>query len=280
VIIDFHTHIFPPGVRAERDEYLRRDRTFAEMYSNPHARIATAEDLLASMEEAGVDVSVALGYAWMEEELIARHNDYLLESAARSDGRIIPFCTINMAAKGAEKEIGRVAAGGAQGLGELRPGNQGWDLNGPPGETLAAAARRWGLVLVHHVTEPVGHLYPGKQGGSLSDFYWFAVNHPDLHLVGAHLAGGLPFYAHMPRVAEVLERVYVDTAAQSFLYRPDVYSSLIQHIAAGRVLVGSDFPLVSPAEHLAEIRDAVPGADSQRLILGANAARLLGLVRA
>ena len=46
MIIDFHTHIFPPDVRDRREEYLRRDPTFAEMYGNPSAKIATAEDLL------------------------------------------------------------------------------------------------------------------------------------------------------------------------------------------------------------------------------------------
>ena len=68
VIIDFHTHIFPPDVREQRDEYVAREPTFAEMYADPKAKIATAEDLLASMDEAGVDVSVALGFAWREHE--------------------------------------------------------------------------------------------------------------------------------------------------------------------------------------------------------------------
>jgi len=31
MIIDFHTHIFPPDVRERREEYLKRDGTFAEM---------------------------------------------------------------------------------------------------------------------------------------------------------------------------------------------------------------------------------------------------------
>jgi len=61
MIIDFHTHIFPQEVRENREEYLTRDRTFAEMYANPKAKIATAEELLQSRDEHGVDVSVALG---------------------------------------------------------------------------------------------------------------------------------------------------------------------------------------------------------------------------
>ncbi|HKZ51445.1 MAG TPA: amidohydrolase, partial [Dehalococcoidia bacterium] len=64
MIIDFHTHIFPPKIREEREDYLRRDHAFAALYSQPEARIATAEELLASMEAAEIDRSVALGFAW------------------------------------------------------------------------------------------------------------------------------------------------------------------------------------------------------------------------
>ena len=95
MIIDFHTHIFPTDVCQYRGDYLRRDPTFAEMYTSPRARVATAEDLLRSMDEAGVDKSVILAFAWRDHELCVRHNDYLLEAAAGSGGRLIPFCMVN-----------------------------------------------------------------------------------------------------------------------------------------------------------------------------------------
>ena len=98
VIIDFHTHIFPPHVRERRDDYVQRDDTFAEMYGSPTAKIATAEELLRSMDEAEVEVSVALGFAWRDHQDCVRHNDYLLEAARKSGGRIVPFCTVNLLA--------------------------------------------------------------------------------------------------------------------------------------------------------------------------------------
>src|SRR5437667_10877804 len=111
VIIDFHTHIFPQEVRENREEYLKRDRTFAEMYANPKAKIATAEELLQSVDKHGVDVSVALGFAWREDELGIRHNGYLLDAAANGGGRIVPFCTVNMAWDDAEA-TGGIGSGG------------------------------------------------------------------------------------------------------------------------------------------------------------------------
>jgi hypothetical protein len=65
VIIDFHTHIFPAWLRERRDEYIKRDACFSLLYSQPKARLATAEELLGAMDEAGIDLSVVLNIGWV-----------------------------------------------------------------------------------------------------------------------------------------------------------------------------------------------------------------------
>jgi predicted TIM-barrel fold metal-dependent hydrolase len=277
MIVDFHTHVFPPAVRDNREEFIRRDPTFAELYSNPKARIATAEDLLASMDEAGVDTSVAAGFAWQDADTIRRHNDYLLDCAAASNSRIMPFTTVNMKNENVDSEIGRCAAAGARGLGELRPDNQGWELDGDDGGRLAAAAAKHGLVLLAHVSEPVGRAYPGKEGGSIGAFYGFCRAHPEITVVGAHLAGGLPFYSPMSDVRELFTHLYVDTAAERLLYDSAAFDMLHRFIGARRVLFGSDFPLVSQKREIAELTAAIPDEADLRMVLGENAQRLLGL---
>lgn len=272
MIIDFHTHIFGPDVRDRRADFARRDPTFAEMYADAKAQIASADDLLASMGAAGVGVSVALGFAWSDDDDISRHNDYLLESAARSDGRIVPFATVNMAGAGAESEIARCAAAGARGLGELRPDNQGWDLAGEAGERLAAAAREHSLVLLVHVTEEGGHEYPGKRGCSLSAFREFARRNADIVTVGAHLGGDI----YRGGTADV----YVDTAAQPFLYRGSEAGAALAAVPADHLLFGSDFPLIGQERALDELRAALPSDDNLGRVTGANAEALLGPVSA
>ena len=270
MIIDFHTHVFAPRVRDQRDDHARRDPAFAEMYADPKAKIATADDLLASMEAAAVDVSVALGFAWSDDDDIARHNDYLLESAARSNGRIIPFTTVNMASAAAETEIARCAAVGARGLGELRPDNQGWDLNDSAGERLAAAADEHGLILLLHVSEEGGREYPGKRGCSLAAFRRFARRHPDVAIVGAHLGGDV--YRGDPAA------VHVDTAAQPFLYRDGEAGAALGSVPVDRLLFGSDYPLISQERALGELRAAVTSEDRLSRALQGNAEALLGRV--
>lgn len=280
MIIDFHTHIFPPQVRDDREGYVRRDATFAEMYASPRAKIATADDLLRSMDEAGVETSVALGFAWRDHGDCLRHNDYLLEAAAKSGGRIVPFCTASpLAGEDSAREVERCVGGGARGLGELRPDSQGWPLDGPAGDALVDLATRHRLILLFHVTEPVGHDYPGKQGLRLDSFYRFLRRAGAVPVVGAHLAGGLPLFAPMPSARESLASLYADTAALRFLYEPSVLPGLASAsggLGGERLLFGSDFPLLGQAAALSDVRSSGLEGDVLRGVLGENAARLLG----
>lgn len=279
MIVDFHTHVFPPHVAAERERYARSDTTFAEMYASPEAKLATAEDLLGSMDSSGVDVSVALGFAWSDADTCRQHNDYLLSQAADSGGRVVAFPNLPLAAPAdvIEQEMRRCVAVGAPGFGELRPGNLGFDLAGAQADRLAALAAELGVALLFHVSEPVGHRYPGKQGLDLADFYAFAAAHPDVKTVGAHWAGGLPFYAEMPEVKKSLAALYVDTAATSLLYDETVYVRVAGLVGARRILFGSDYPLLSQARSRKRIEEAGLDDSEREMILGANAAALLGL---
>ena len=279
VIVDFHTHIFPPAIAANRARYLEADANFAAMYADPKAMLTSADDLLASMEGAGIDVSVALGFAWRDMETCRLHNDYLLEAAASSNGRVVALCTLPLASgtEAIEAEARRCVAAGARGFGELRPDDLSFDLAGPEGQALARISRDLDALLLFHVTEPVGHRYPGKQGMSLSAFYDFICNHPDVKTIGAHWGGGLPFYDAMPEVVEVLGQTYVDTAASSLLYGDDVYKRVVDQIGADSILFGSDYPLLSQTRSRRRIEEAGLADADRDAILGANAARLLGL---
>ncbi len=278
VIIDIHAHVFPPEVRDNREDYLQQDALFRELYSSPKARIATADDLLASMDEAGVDRSVACAFAWSDADLCRLHNDYLLEAAARSGGRLIPFCAAQPSDAGARADIERWTARGARGLGELRPASQGYALvDSEDARLLAWAADACALPLLFHVSEPVGHDYPGKPGLRLEQLFRFIADNPHATVIAAHWGGGLPFYALMPEVRDALDCTYFDTAATALLYRPQVYTLGVHLVGAERILFGSDFPLVSQERALRELCEAPIDEDARRMIQGDNARRLLGL---
>ena len=280
MLIDAHTHIFAPDTAPRRDELCARDSTFRELYGDPKAKLAVAPELIAALDRNHTDYAVALGFAWADPALCRWHNDALL-AASQKDPRIIPFCTVNPAAEPDElrREVERCAAAGARGLGELRPESLGTNLDGAAGDLLARLAEEHGLVLLFHASEPVGHAYPGKAGGSLGPLYRFIAAHPRVRVICAHWGGGLPFYTLMPEVREALRNTWFDTAATTLLYDPGVYRRVIDLIGAERILFGSDFPLLGPLRQARAVRAASLDGTEQALILGDNAATLLGLAR-
>ncbi len=192
--IDSHTHLFAPGQLAARDQIAPGDRTFREMYSNPEAKMATARQLLAALDEAELDTAVVAGFAFSTEDNLIEQNEYLLTAARAAEGRIIPLATVNPALPGWERVVRWAIDGGARGFGELRPHNQGWDPCGPEARTLCGYAADAGLVLLWHCSEPVGHAYPGKAGGiSPAELIELASAFPGLPMIAAHLGAGLSF---------------------------------------------------------------------------------------
>ncbi|MBM3135048.1 MAG: amidohydrolase [Chloroflexi bacterium] len=279
MVIDFHTHIFPPEVIARREAYRARDAWFGQLYAHPQARLATAEDLLAAMDGAGVARAVTCGFAWADAGLCRAANDYVLDAARRYPDRLIPFAVVQPRDSAeAEREIARAVAQGARGIGELMPDGQGYRLDDLALlQPLAEAASAHGLPLLTHTSEPLGHHYPGKGATTPDQVVRLAAAFPNLIIVCAHWGGGLPFYELLPEVAEVLQNVYYDTAASTYIYRSAIFPLAAQAAGAAKILWGSDYPLLNQRRFLAQVRAS--GLDDSALaaILGENARRLLRL---
>jgi len=281
VIVDSHTHILPDEFRNRRERWLATDRTFSALFNDTAALTASSEDLLAEMDGAGADMSVAMGYGWTDQDAARLSNDYLLSAASDHPDRIVPFCSVDPGwGDAAAKEVERCLSSGARGIGELHADTQAWepeDAGGSNGLTrVMSLAAEASVPVVIHASEPVGHAYPGKGSTTPNRLLTLATAFPDVAFIFAHFGGGLPFYALMPEVAESLSNVYFDSAATPFLYRTDVYGVSAEAAGPGRILFGSDFPLISQGRALRGAREAgLNDADAAR-VLGGNAADLLG----
>jgi hypothetical protein len=275
MIIDFHTHVFSPRVRQSRERYVQRDPVFAELYSLPKARLATADELISAMERDGVDVSVILNGGWATQQLCVETNDYVLDSVARFPKRFIGFCTVQPGSPGAAEEIERCFRGGARGVGEMRL-KTGAAVSLAP---IADVIRERGLPLLVHASEPVGHHYQGKGRFTPGELYSLITSFPELTIVCAHWGGGLPFYALMPEVEKAMANVYFDTAASPFLYNPRVYAEVVRLVTADKVLFGTDWPLLPQRRLLREVNGLGLPAQARERMLSGNARKLLGMDR-
>lgn len=277
MIIDFHTHITAPEIIARRHEFCVQDAWFRDLYSNPKARLSSAEELVAAMDRASVDRAVTFGFGWREMDLCRRDNDYVMEAVRRYPDRLIGFCIVNPAAgEDAVREVERCAAGGLRGVGELMPDGQGFRLDdegimAPVVEVTMEHA----MPLLVHCSEPVGHLYPGKGTVTPDEVIRFARFFPEATLVCAHWGGGAIFYELMPEIAGVMRNVYYDMAASLLLYRDDILE-LAARLAPGKVLFATDYPLISPTRMIEHMQQARIPLATLRRMLGGNAWRLLG----
>jgi hypothetical protein len=279
MIVDFHTHVVPSGIKERRADYVGRDACFSLLYAEPKAKLATAEEVIASMDEHGIDKSVILNLGWVSHELCVETNDYILEAIARYSERLIGFCVIQpLAGDNALKELERCAQNGVKGIGEMRPDVQDFDLKDSSlMRPVIETAVKHNLIFLTHASEPVGHQYFGKGNITPEAIYPFILNFPDLKVVCAHWGGGLPFYALMPEVGEALSNVYFDTAATPFLYKPQIFKQVADIVGSDKILFGSDYPLLSPKRVIDQLESVGLSRQDRAKILGGNAKRLLSL---
>ena len=279
MIIDCHTHIFPDEVRRDRAKYAQKDLAFGEIYRDEKAKMVGVEELIGSMDEAGVDKAVVCGFPWMEGALCAAGNDYILEGMLRFPERIIGFgCIQPNDGDEAVEEVERCISLGMKGIGELAsylPDLPLYDIDSmrPICEILEKAD----LPLMLHSTEMVGHPYPGKGNTTLKFIYDFIRDFPGLRIILAHWGGGFFFYELMPEVAKAAERTWYDTAASPFLYRREIYPVAVTIVGADKILFGSDYPLLRPGRYIEEMENSGLGEEERRKILGQNIKDLLNL---
>ena len=277
--VDTCTHAMPPQFSHDRASIFRLDRTFRRLFADPKAKLADAQNLIASMEKSGIDVSVCAGFGWTDPGVARESNNYNLKMSRLHPKRLIPFCSVNpLWGQEAVNEIQRCYEAGAKGIGELHPDTQGiLDADLSVLAPVLDIARQLDIPVLIHASEPVGHGYPGK--GTVTPELLMALvkAYPDNKLIFGHFGGGLPFYGLMNEVRSALSNVYFDSAAFPFLYRPEIFEVVARAIGSEKILFASDFPLVSQKRSLKEFKAAKMTDEQSHKILGDNAAQLLNI---
>ena len=276
MVIDAHTHIFPPEMQADRARFCEGEPAFAAIYADPEAPMVTAEGLVAAMDQGQVDVSWAVGFPWLKEENARLHNDYLMASVAGFPERLRGLAAVHPPMEWARREAERALAGGLHGLGEIAFYDTDLDVKSlAPLCRLSDEADR---PILLHTNEPVGHKYPGKAPMTLAALYDLVTNHCNTKLILAHMGGGLFFYACLKReVSQALANVWLDTAACPFLYRPRAYALAMELMGDDKVMMGSDYPLLPVKRYRRELSSPEAGLSPRQMemVMGRNAAYLI-----
>lgn len=291
VIWDAHVHGYPAEVSRDPGEWGRK-------HQEPHWRHlvtegpqgwADPEALLRAMDAGGVEKVLLQAWYWENPENAQRQNDWHARWLERYPERFLACAAIHPDMKDPGQTLREAREWGACALGECFPGVQsreGWSH--PAWKTILewTTATQWPVCI--HLTESVGHAYPGRVETSLMEIVSLFEAHPGQKWLCAHWGGGLPFYALNRRVKKALRRVWFDTAASPLLYDARIWRIGCDLVGAEKILFGSDMPLLlyprqekkpSWGRFLGEFRESGLQAGELEAIGRENLSALIGLSR-
>ena len=263
MLIDFHTHAFPPGIAARAMEKLSYDVGGVAPNTD-----GTLESLKAQMDRAGVDLSVVHSIATNPRQM-HKVNDYAFQMDR--DERIVAFGSVHPDAPDALEELERIKAAGLKGV-KLHPEFQGFYADNEKMKPIYRKISELGLITLFHAGEDYGYPPPYH---AMPEHLKTALGWFDSPVVAAHW-GGIGCGA---RVLETLcgEGIYFDLSyGYGAMAKPTAQAILDRH-GPDRLLFGSDSPWHKPEWELRLLDTLDLTRADREKILWKNAAVLLGL---
>lgn len=254
MIVDVHTHTpthrsaVPDGERRSYDSW-RTDRPVVTTNSwADYDESAGAVDVSVVFNIAVPDPEAATGLPYPPE----RTNEATIEFVADAPDRRVGFMSVHPEDPGAYDEAERCIAAGLQGV-KLGPNYQNFDpLTDAAHRFYAYCADRGLPILFHQGASPIRQAPLRYTYPLVVDE--IALAHPELRIVMAHM--GHPWGRETVVTVRKHPHVYADVS--SIYLRPWVcYESLLyaqEWGVADKLLLGSDFPIATPAEAMAGLR--------------------------
>lgn len=280
MIIDFHTHIFPDTLAPSVIPKL-------EALSNTCAQTdGTLAGLRTSMQGAGVECSVIQPVASAARQVGSCNKFAQKVNATYPD--LLSFGAMHPDFTDYKAELACIKEQGIKGI-KLHPNYQNTYFDDIRYQRIIDAASALDLIVLVHAGVDIGLPHPNYSTPQHAKHVIDAVQ--PTKLVLAHMGGWQMW-------GEVLDclagsGVYLDTAfclgemhylptvppeQQSYQPMPeDAFLQCVAAFGADKILFGTDSPWAGQAESIAALR-GMPLTDAQKdLILGGNAAQLLGL---
>lgn len=264
MLIDFHTHAFPPKIAGAAIAKLAD----ASGGLCPQTD-GTVESLLSEMDKDGVDLSVVQSIATNPHQQ-AKVNDYAM--TMNEHPRIAAFGSVHPDAPDALDELERIKAAGLKGV-KLHPEYQGFNVDDIKMKPIYRKISELGLVTLFHAGVDYGfpppyHCMPDRLLRALA---WF-----DTPVVAAHW-GGLGCGDEVLQKLCGIDNLWFDLAFGHGTMAKSMAQAIVDKQTPDRLLFASDMPWHRPAWELRLIESLdISDADRQK-IYHQNAEKLLAL---
>jgi uncharacterized protein len=194
-------------------------------HNDPDGRTATAEEIIAGLDQAGHQR--ALVFPMHEPDGYAPANDMVIAAAAASGGRLMPLARVSPHHEDALAEARRALDAGARGF-KLHPRSDEFELPHPAVEQIVALAHEGRMPVLFHAGRGIPHL-----GEAVVDY---ARRYPGARLILAH--AGISDLSWIARDAAELPNLFFDTAWWLVADHLQLYAT----IPPARILYASDMP--------------------------------------
>lgn len=263
MIIDFHTHCFPPRLVGRAIEQLSYAGGGLEPFTD-----GTPEDLRRLMREDGVDLSVVMNIATNPHQQTSVNN---FAAELCGDG-LLAFGSVHPRAADVFDELERIASLGLRGV-KFHPEYQEFYVDDPKMKPIYQKISQLGLITLFHAGHDIGykppyHCMPEHLERALS---WF-----DSPVVAAHLGGWCCGEEVIRRLCGL--PVYFDTAICYSTTPKPIAQEIIRRHGTDKILFGSDVPWHRPKFEMRLVESLELTVSDKERIYYKNAQKLLGLV--
>ncbi len=267
--IDIHVHPYTEEVLAVTPEWFwgHARKTF-----NFDGKPITVDDMVRSMDEAGVELAALLAFDCETTHGWRVPNEMVADLVAQRPDRFVGFASVdpNKHQLAIEELEHAVRDLGMRGL-KLHPPTQHFYPNDRAHYPLWAKAEELGIpVLVH-----TGHNQSGgrMQYGDPTHLDEVALDFPNLRLILAHF--GFPWVNQAISVTWIRRNCYLELSGWSPKYIPETVWKYAKGIFPDRVLFGTDAPVMTAQRWLRDFEEIDLPEDVKRKILYTNSRRLL-----
>lgn len=269
MIIDFHTHIFPDKIAEKTISYLM-EKGGIPSFSN-----GTASLLISKMEEAGVDISVALPAMTSPKQFdsINRFALKINKEYADKKRKIISFGGIHPDCEDIKGKMKFIKDSGFLGI-KIHPDYQGTFINDEKYIRILEYAKEYDLIVVTHAGFDCGFKgEPIKCTPSLVKDVIKKVRHSKFVL--AHLGGNELLEESLSTVCGL--DIYLDTAYVLNTTNKNVFKEFIKRHGENKILFASDTPWSDIKNNVEKFKSFGLDKNTENKILNENAKKLLKL---